>query len=60
MMSDEDELYTKVVVLNDIYNFVFFLIEIIWMSKYTPQDFIELIPKEYHMLHSHNWVWSGS
>ena len=47
-MSDEDELYTKVVVLDEIYNFAvqFFLFEIVWMSKYASQDFIELIPKE--------------
>jgi hypothetical protein len=46
-MSNKDELYIKVVVLNEIYNFVvyFFLFKIIWIYKYT-QDFIELIPKE--------------
>jgi hypothetical protein len=36
-MLDEDELYTKV---------YFFLFEIVWMSKYASQDFIELISKE--------------
>jgi len=48
MISDEDELHTKVVVLYEIYNFIFqtFLTEIIWISKYVSQDFIELIPKE--------------
>ena len=47
MMSDEDELYIKVVVLDEIYNFVvktFF--EIIWINKYASQDFIELIANE--------------
>ena len=38
-MSDEDDFYVKVVVLDEIYNFVvqtFFLFEMVWMSKYTP------------------------
>jgi hypothetical protein len=37
MMFDEDELYIKVVTLDEIYNFVvqtFLLFEIIWMSLY--------------------------
>ena len=45
MMFDKDELHTKVVVLDEIYNFVvqtFFLFEIFWMPKYATQDFIEL------------------
>ena len=48
MMFDKDELHTKVVVLYEIYNFIFqtFLTEIVWISKYVSQDFIELIPKE--------------
>jgi hypothetical protein len=36
-MFDEDELYIKVVTLDEIYNFVvqtFLLFEIIWMSLY--------------------------
>jgi hypothetical protein len=36
-MSDKDKLYTKVVVLDDIHNFVvhnFFLFEVILMLKY--------------------------
>ena len=38
MMFDEDEFYTKVVVLDEIYNFVVqsFLFQNVWMSKYTP------------------------
>ena len=48
MISDEDELHTKVVVLYEIYNFIFqtFLTEIVWISKYVSQNFIELISKE--------------
>jgi hypothetical protein len=49
MMSDEDELYIKVVVPDEIYDPIvqcFFGFEVIWMCKYTLQDFIELIPKE--------------
>jgi hypothetical protein len=42
MMCDEDELYIKVIVLDKTQlcssNFWF---EIVWMSKYTPQDFVE-------------------
>ena len=47
-MSDKDQLYIKVVVLDKIYNFVVqtFWFEIVRMSKYTIQDFVELIPKE--------------
>ena len=47
-MSDEDKLYAKVVVVDEIYNFVVktFWFEIVWKSKYTPQDFIELISKD--------------
>jgi hypothetical protein len=48
MRSNEDELYIKVVVLDEIYNFLVktFWFEIVSMSKYTPQGFVELIPKE--------------
>jgi hypothetical protein len=39
-MSDEDELYTNVVVLDEIYNFIVqtFLFKIVWIFKHTPQD----------------------
>ena len=47
-MYDRDELYTKVVVLDEMYKFIVktFLFEIILMSKYISQDFIELIPNK--------------
>jgi hypothetical protein len=58
-MFDEDELCTKVVELEEIYNFIVhnFLFKIIFLPKYTSQDFIEFIPKE-SMLYSHKWVCS--
>jgi hypothetical protein len=48
-MYDKDELYTKVVALDKIYNFVVQNV-CIWnrfdAEIFDPQDFIELIPKE--------------
>jgi hypothetical protein len=48
-MSDEDELYTKVVVLDEIYNSVvqnFFDLRSLWCQNIHHKIFIELIPKK--------------
>jgi hypothetical protein len=62
MMSNEDEHYIEVVVLNKIYNLVvqtFFIWDILYVQIYTTR-FCIVNTKGVQMLHSNNWVWSGS
>jgi hypothetical protein len=53
-MFDTDKLYTKVVVLDKIYNFVvhkFFLFKVVLMPKYLIHKILyKLIPKESYAL----------
>jgi hypothetical protein len=61
-MSDEDELYIKVVLLNAIFNFVvkaIFIWDRLDLKIYTTR-FYRVNTKGVHMLHSHKWVCSGS
>ena len=62
MMSDGNELYIKVVVLDEIYNFLVHKL-FIWSrfdaKLFDSHDYIELIPKE-SILYSRKWVCSAS
>jgi hypothetical protein len=62
MMSNDDELYIEVIVLDKIYNLAdqtFFIWDILDVQIYTTR-FCIVNTKGIQMLHSHNWVWSDS
>jgi len=62
MISIKDKLYSKVVVLDEIYNFIVHKL-FIWSrfdaKMFDLHDYIELITKK-SILYSHKWVCSGT